>query len=436
MPGFEENIRLITSFINLFYFYLFMIEIDNKNLFIADLHIHSKYSRATSKNMDLENLEKYARIKGLDLLGTGDFTHPIWLKELKGNLIDKGNGIFETKTGFKFILTGEISFIYTDKIEKKGRRIHLLILVPNFESVDKINSWLDTKGRRDYDGRPIFKISCEDFVQKMSEIDKKIEVIPAHIWTPWFGVLGSKSGFNSLKQAFGNQIDNIHAIETGLSSDPEMNWQLSELNDKSIISFSDSHSFWPWRLGREATLFNSIKSYDEILRQIRENDFFGTIEVDPCYGKYHYDGHRLCGFSSNPKKTKELNNICPVCNKPLTIGVENRVEKLKNQDIGKNTKRKKSFKLLPLHDLIALAKSSSVATKKTWEIYNYIIEKFENEYNVLLSVPEKEILNFLHNEKTLAELIIKNRKREIKVKPGFDGEYGKAELDEVQKKLF
>jgi len=228
------------------------------NEIFADLHIHSRFSRACSKAITISNLVKWARVKGLGLLGTGDFSHPEWLKELKESLHEEveGSGIYyynDEKGKFPFILSHEISLVFTQ--EGKGRRVHLLYFVPSFEVVDKINQWFDTKGRRDYDGRPIFKISCRDFVKKMSEIDNRIEVVPAHIWTPWFGVFGSKGGFDSLKQAFGDQVGKIHAIETGISSDPDMNWKIKEFSEKniSIISFSDSHSFWPWRIGREST---------------------------------------------------------------------------------------------------------------------------------------------------------------------------------------
>ena len=222
------------------------INCEKKKLYFADLHIHSRFSRACSKDLNLETLEKWARVKGLDLLGTGDFTHPVWLKELKENLTER-SGIFYTKKDFPFILTGEISLMYSDDIGdgKNGRKVHLVLLAPNFEAVDKINSWLDTKGRRDYDGRPIFKISCEDFTAKMKLIDDKIEVICAHSWTPHFGIFGSASGYNSLKDAFKSQEKNIHAIETGISSDRNMNFGINELKKRTIVSFSDSHCIHP-----------------------------------------------------------------------------------------------------------------------------------------------------------------------------------------------
>jgi len=398
----------------------------------ADLHIHSRFSRACSKDITLENLEKWARVKGIGLLGTGDFTHPIWLNELKERLTER-DGILYSKSGFKFLLTGEVSLMYT---QGRGRRVHLVLLVPNFEIADKINAYLDKKGRRDYDGRPIFKISCEQFVKDMREISKDIEVIPAHVWTPYFGVFGSKSGFDSLKEAFGEEFENIHAIETGMSSNPEMNWHLSELNNKAIVSFSDSHSFWPWRIGREATIFEKADSFKDIIDGIRNNSILGTIETDPGYGIYHYDGHRDCGFSSSPEETKKLNGICPVCKHPLTIGVASRALELKDQIKEENRKRKKYYTLLPLHELIASSIGSSIESKKTWEVYNMLIEKFENEFNILLNVYKEDLIKELKDNEKLVKLILENREGKIKVKPGYDGKYGELVDGEKQATLF
>jgi uncharacterized protein (TIGR00375 family) len=806
----------------------------------ADLHIHSRFSRACSKDITIENLEKWGRVKGLGLIGTGDFTHPIWLKELKEKLIERG-GILYSSSGFKFLLTGEISLMYT---QGRGRRVHLVLLVPNFETADKINSYFDTKGRRDYDGRPIFKISCEQFTKDMMEISEDIEIIPAHCllpetfvhvnnsikkikdiqsgdfvlthnnrwrrvkevlihnhngknikitpwyfregitttsehpfygiksykcnwikglckkscsklkecknrrfesylkewipanelkkgdflvyprlkeekdikeidlsnyisdykdisnefiipkdarnytgklkkiinvddklcrligyflsegylikenaigfsfhakekdyiqdvistirdhfgfeitkidsrrenqsdlvfsskllnsffrnfyfgankkanckclpteftmlpkkkiveifrgwwrgdtgytvsrqlanqmkiiclklgiipsisfdliqqyekrkkhfikerkitakndliifsnlsffeedfgvlketcfkryvnkmnrkhgwidnnyiylpikkvetkeysgevynleveednsftcefacvhncWTPWFGIFGSSTGFNRLKEAFDEQEKNIHAIETGMSSDPEMNWHLSELNNRAIVSFSDSHSFWPWRMGREATIFEKVESYSNVINAIRENKILGTVETAPAYGKYHYDGHINCNFSSSPEETKKLNGICPVCGKPLVIGVANRVNEIGDQDIYRNLARKRYYTLLPLHELIAFSKSSTLSSKKTWEIYNKLIEKFENEFNILLNVSKEELIGELKDDLKLVQLILDNRVGKIKVKPGYDGKYGELEEGEKQARLF
>jgi len=807
---------------------------------IADLHIHSKYSRATSINLSFENLVKWAKIKGLNLLGTGDFTHPIWFEEIK-KLKENGKGFYYFED-FPFIITGEISLIYT---QERGRSIHLVLLVPSIEIAEKINTYFDSKGRRDYDGRPIFKIPGWQFVKDMMIISKDIEIIPAHCllpntlihaknqvkeikdikegelvltyrgqfkkvkeviahpytgkifkivpwyfregltttpehpfyaiksyknckstkglckggcsqeklckrkyflnykkewiqandievgdfliyprlketrdlneidvleyisnyksidenfiipknarnhtgkifkkikvdeklcrllgyflsegylikeggigfsfhsrekeyieevisgikenfgfditkidsrrenqadltfsskllnsffrnfyteektranskilpqeftllpknklseifrgwwrgdtgytvsrqlanqmkliclklgiipsisidfaenykkrgkhfikereifanhdliifsnlsffeedygmlkencfkkfinkrkmkhgwlddsyvylpvrkidteeyqgevynleveednsyvsefacvhncWTPYFGVFGSQSGFDSLTECFKEEFENIHAIETGMSSDPEMNWRIKELENKSIVSFSDSHSFWPFRLGREATIFHKTDSYKEIIKQIKENSFIGTIETEPAYGKYHWDGHRLCNFSSSPEETEKLKGICPICEKPLTLGVEYRVEKLAGNPHGFKPKNAKPFfKILPLHEIISLAISSPLESKKTWQIYNSLIEKFGNEFNILLNASKEQFLSKDIDGK-LIELILRNRESKIKIKPGYDGEYGKAQLEEKQEKLF
>lgn len=398
--------------------------------YFADLHIHSRYSRACSKDLSIENLEKWARIKGIGLLGTGDFTHNKWLNEIKEKLKDNGKGILVSDSGFPFIITGEVSLMYSSVCAlnakgktTKGRRVHLVILVPSLDVADKINAYLDTKGRRDYDGRPIFKISCEKFAEDMKNISDKIEIIPAHIWTPFFGILGSKSGFDSLKEAFGSQEKNIYAIETGISSTPEMNLKLKELQAKTIVSFSDSHSFWPWRLGREVTIFKSIESYDEIIREIRENDIVGTVETNPAYGMYHYDGHRNCDFSCSPEETKKLKGVCPKCNKPLTVGVDYRVEELSD---AKPVDSKLVYEILPLHEIIAAFNSSAMTTKKVWEIYNRLIERFGNEFSILLDVSSDDLLKVV--DEKLVKLILKNREGKIEVKPGYDGLYGEMVL--------
>ncbi len=394
---------------------------------ISDLHIHSRFSRACSKAITFENLVKWARIKGLHLLGTGDFTHPIWFKEIKEKLIEK-KGLYYYDD-FPFIITGEISLIYT---QERGRKVHLVVLVPSVEIAEKIHSYLDKKGRRDYDGRPIFKISCEQFVKDMIEISEDIEVIPAHIWTPYFGVFGSMSGFDSLKEAFGTQVKHIHAIETGISSDPDMNIKIKELRDKSIVSFSDAHSFWPYRLGREATIFKKADSYGEILEQIRNNSFIATIETDPAYGKYHYDGHRLCNFSCSPEKTKQLNGVCPICGRSLTLGVDYRVEKLSN---GEEPETKKYYTLLPLHEIISLSFGVGMQSKKVWAVYNSLIDLFKNEFEILLNVSREKFIEKNVNAKLIG-LILKNRGGNIRVKPGYDGVYGKALLSETQATLY
>ena len=388
---------------------------------ISDLHIHSRFSRATSKNLNIENLEKYARIKGLDLLGTGDFTHPEWLKELKNELTEDETGILKTKAGFNFLLQTEISLIYTQ--DGKGRRIHNVILAKNFDIVEQINTALRRRGGLDYDGRPIFGIPCVEFVEMMKSIDKDIEIIPAHIWTPWFSLFGSNSGFDSIKDCFKENAKEIHAIETGLSSDPAMNWRLSQLDNLSIVSFSDLHSYWPWRIGREATVFDCKLSYMEIINCLKNKKIDMTLEVDPNYGKYHLDGHRACDVCLEPGDAIKNKDICPKCGKKLTIGVLHRVEELADREEGYKPKDAAPFKsLIPLSEILASLIGTSVATQKTWKEYNNLIGKFGSELNVLLNV-EKEELSKSAGEK-IAEAVMKNREGRIKIKPGYDGVYG------------
>ncbi|MEM4214948.1 MAG: endonuclease Q family protein [Candidatus Pacearchaeota archaeon] len=403
---------------------------------ISDLHIHSRFSRATSSDLNIKNLEKWAKIKGINLLGTGDFSHPEWLKELKQELIEDGNGILRTKNGFPFLLSNEVSLIYTQ--DNKSRRVHLIVLAPNFEIVDKINNYLRTKGRLDYDGRPMFNISCEEFAKAMFDISSEIEIIPAHAWTPWFGIFGSVTGFDSIEEAFKEQAKNIHAFETGMSSDPEMNWRLSKLDNYSIVSFSDSHSYWPWRLGREATVFELPRlTYRNIIEAIRDKNIAFTIETPPAYGKYHYDGHRFCQFSCSPKECEEkYDNICPICHKPLTIGVLHRVEKLADREEGFKPQDARPFKtILPLHELIGTVFEISMTSKKVWQEYNKLIETFKNEFNVLLNVSIEELRKVTIPK--IVHAIKANREGKIKVKPGYDGQYGELILEtERQETLF
>jgi uncharacterized protein (TIGR00375 family) len=400
--------------------------------YIADLHIHSRFSRATSKNLTLANLEKYAKIKGVTLLGTGDFMHPEWQKELKQELTDDGTGIYRTKSGFPFVLSVEISLMYRQ--DNNGRRVHLVILAPSMEVVDKITAYFTSFARVDYDGRPIFGKSAIEITKALKNISEYIEIIPAHIWTPWFGMLGSKSGFNSVKEAFGDQTKHIYSFETGISSDPAMNWRISELDSYTILSFSDLHSYWPWRMGREATLFDLPNlTYKNLIKAIRTREgYVGTIEVDPAYGRYHFDGHAKCGVIFSPEESREHNGICPVCGKPLTLGVEYRVEELADRPEGYIPPNPaKHYKLLPFSDLISGVNGGAVATKKNTATYDKFIEVFGSEFNILLNATQEELAKV---DPELAEYIIKNRKGDIKVRPGYDGEYGKAIFHEEDKK--
>lgn len=394
---------------------------------IVDLHSHSRYSRATSGSMNISEITRYAKMKGLNVLGTGDFTHPVWLKELKEKLSDIG-GIYD-HDGIKFIPSTEISLIY--KHDGKGRRVHHIILAPDFSVVDQINEWLDKKGRRDYDGRPIFGFSSVELVDEMMKISKDIEIIAAHAWTPWYGIFGSMSGFDSLEECFQEKTKHINSIETGLSSDPEMNWRLSSLDKITLVSNSDAHSPYPWRLGREANVFGFEEaSYKNIVNAIRtRKDFLYTIEVDPNYGKYHFDGHRTCNFSCGPKEAKKLKDMCPKCGKRLITGVLNRVEQLADREPGFIPNGSVPFKsLIPLSELISAVTGTDVFTKKVWEVYNRLIDRFGNEFNILLNIDKNDLEKTV--DEKLAELIIKNREGKLVIEPGYDGVYGKLVLKE------
>lgn len=391
--------------------------------FIIDLHIHSKHAQACSKDLDVKNLEKWAKIKGIDVLGTGDFTHPEWTKELDEMLVREKDGIYYTAGGQAFIYQTEISLIYT---QVRGRRIHILILAPSREVAKRITEYFGSKGRLDYDGRPIFSIPGWKVVQDLRGIDDRIEVIPAHAWTPWFGVFGSKSGFDSLKECFLKEIDHIHAVETGLSSDILMNERLSRLDGIRKVSFSDCHSYWPWRLGREATIIDVPGiSYNNVLKAIRTGDgLWGTIEVDPSYGKYHFDGHRACGYSQDPAVTAAKGKICPVCKRELTIGVQYRVNELADRPEAKSTKGQKEIKLLALHEIIAMVLGKGITTKGVWEEYWKILKAGKNEFDVLLNVPEHDLLRTT-SRKEIVDAIMEMRKGSITIDPpGYDGVYG------------
>ncbi len=389
---------------------------------IADLHIHSGFSRACSKDISIENLEKYARIKGINLLGTGDFQHPKWIQELKSKLTEDDQGILRTKTGFPFVWQTEISLMY--KKDGKGRRVHHVILAPDGEVVRQITGALLKKGRIDYDGRPIFGFTSEELVDMLISISGKCIIIPAHSWTPYFGIFGSMSGFDSVEECFGEKSKHIYALETGMSADPSMMWRLSKLDKYNLVSFSDMHSFWPWRIGREATIFDIDLSYNNIFSAIKEKKgLAGTIETDPSYGRYHFDGHRNCDVCMNPSESAKNNEICPKCGRKLTIGVLHRVDELADRPEGFVPKNAVPFKkLIPLSELIANIYDLGITTKQVWEIYNKLIKEFSSEINVLMNVDEEKLKKIVHP--LLAEAIISNREEKIEISPGFDGQYG------------
>jgi len=395
----------------------------------AELHTHSRFARGCSINLNLQNISKWARIKGLNLVGTGDFTHPEWLNELKQNLKDEGNGIYSFED-FPFVLTTEVANFF----EQNGhRQIHQVLLAPSFEVVAQINEFLAKYGSLSSDGRPILHLSSAAMVEALKQISPDIEIIPAHIWTPHFSLFGSRFGFNSLKDCYQDQTKNIHAIETGMSSDPPMNWRLSQLDNMQIVSFSDSHSFWPWRMGRECTIFDIDLNYKELISAIRTGEkLTGTVEVDPGYGKYHYDGHRNCNVWMDPEQSKKYNNRCPKCGKLMTIGVMNRVEQLADRPASYKPKNRPPFYTLqPLAELIAAQlKASSVTAKSVLDAYNEISEKFSSEFDILLNMDFEAIVEAAGEP--LAKLIMLNRENKLTVQPGYDGVYGKLLLDSTK----
>lgn len=394
---------------------------------VADLQLHSKYALATSRDMDLEHIAAGAALKGLNLLGTGDFTHPKWFEELKAKLEPaEGEGLF-TYHGMTWILAGEVSTVYQQ--DGKNRKVHHLIYSPNFESVSQINHSLSRFGELSSDGRPVLTgIDSAELVELLTSISSSIYVIPAHAWTPWFGVFGAKSGFESLRECFRDQAGRIFAVETGLSSDPAMNWRLSSLDSVSLVSNSDAHSPNPWRLGREANVFELERStYRGVFDAIRQRDrsqFLYTIEVDPAYGKYHFTGHKKCGVSLEPKEALLLNNTCPKCGKKLTVGVLQRVEELADRPEGFVPNRAIPFKrLLPLYEVISFSTGvNRLYAKAVIEEQNKLITAFGTELAVLLDAPLERLLEL--TKKPVAQAIVALREGRVSFAPGYDGVYG------------
>lgn len=393
--------------------------------FIADFHIHSKYSRATSKDMDIENLAKWAKIKGISLMGTGDFTHPEWFKEIKGKLEPVEYGIFRHKDIY-FMLTAEVSNIYF----KAGRskKVHNIIFAPTFEIAQEVNKYMKAFGDLRSDGRPIIDLDCEKMAKALYGISPDIIIAPGHIWTPWFSIFGSNSGFDSPEDCFGRETDKIFAMETGLSSDPAMNWRWSKLDRFSLISNSDSHS--PSRIGREANVFNEKFTYKgliEILSKKDKNRFLFTVEFFPEEGKYHWDGHRNCDVRLSPQESKKINDRCPVCGRRVTIGVMHRLNDLADRQEGFKPENGIPFKnLVPLDEIIAGAMGVGKDTAGVEREYNLLIQRLGNEFDILLEVPEEELA--ANCSPRIAKGIIKVRKGEVETLPGFDGEYGKVKI--------
>jgi uncharacterized protein (TIGR00375 family) len=384
--------------------------------------------------MSIPEIAKYAKIKGLNLVGTGDFTHPKWLKEINETLIPEGeSGLFKLandNSSVRFMLQTEVCTIFDFKGESK--KVHHVILTPWLETAEQINERLQSFGSLSSDGRPILSVSASQLVEQVMEVCSDNIVFPAHAWTPWFSIFGAFSGFDTMEDCYQDMTKHIHVLETGLSSDPAMNWRLSKLDKFALVSNSDCHSFWPWRIGREANVFELEKfSYNEVINSIIANDssrFKFTIETDPAYGKYHWTGHRNCKVSLSPAEAIKFGNFCPVCHRPLTKGVEQRVEELADRSADFKRAAAPGFlRLLPLSEIIAaVLGSDSPSTQAVWKNYNVLTEKFGDEYTVLIDTPFEELAQVVGV--LMAQAIVKVRNGTAKVTPGYDGVYGQLVL--------
>lgn len=399
---------------------------------IADLHIHSRYSRATSQRMCVEEIARFAKIKGLNIVGTGDFTHPKWLNELKESLVpESGTGLYRIaknpESPIRFIITTEVSTLFTFGNEVK--KVHHVILTPSIETAVQINDRLAKYGNLVIDGRPTLNLAAPHLVEEVMSVSSENMIFPAHAWTPWFSIFGAFSGFDSVEECYQDMTKHIHALETGLSSDPPMNWRLSKLDKFTLVSNSDSHSFWPWRIGREANVFDLKEpSYREVVDAIRfknRDRFKFTIETDPSYGKYHWTGHRNCHVALSSQDAMKFGNICPVCRRKLTKGVEQRVEELADRPEGFEPDNAIGFRrLLPLSEIIATVLGvDSPSTQQVWRVYNLLVEKFGDEYSILLDASREALSKTV--DEAIAEAIIRVREGLVKVVPGYDGVYGK-----------
>jgi len=400
---------------------------------VLDLHIHSRYSRACSPSLTLENIAASARIKGISIIATGDFTHPRWFLDIKNELVEIGtSGLYRLKSEpeamVKFILSTEVALIYKDG--GRARRLHLMVHAPNLEAVSKLNSILGQSYNIKSDGRPILGISAPRFVRLCLDIDPHFLIYPAHIWTPWFSVFGSKSGFDSLEECFHEETDNIYAYETGLSSDPEMNWRLSALDKLTCLSNSDAHSLA--NLGREANVMDlKTETYQEIYEIIRKKDMQKlryTIEFYPEEGMYHFDGHRDCHFSCDPAISRQNKKICPVCHKPLVLGVAYRIEELADRPSGFKPKKFVPFKkVVGLDKIIAEALSvKSRSAKKVLAEYDNLTKHFGSEINILLDLDLRRLEG--QTDRRIIEGLRRSRAGDLIINPGFDGQYGEINI--------
>ena len=404
---------------------------------IGDLHIHSRFSMATSKEGTPENLDFWARKKGISLIGTGDFTHPVWREELRERLASEGNGLYRLKDeyvkeesrkfsgeGAHFVVSGEISSIY--KKNGKTRKVHNVILLPGLEAADAMAQRLEKIGNIHSDGRPILGLDSHDLLEIMLDVCPEGILIPAHIWTPHFSVPGAKSGFDSVEECFEELTPYVHALETGLSSDPAMNWRISGLDRYQLVSNSDAHS--PSKLGREANLLDIDCSYEGLYQAIQTGvGLEGTVEFFPEEGKYHFDGHRKCGVSLSPVQAENLGGICPVCGKKLTMGVDHRVEQLADREEGFVKEDGKKYEsLVPLPEVISACMGYSTASKKVQGCFEQMLQTLGTEFDILRNVPSEDIKSCAGER--IAEGIENVRTGNVKRIPGYDGEYGKIEL--------
>ena len=397
----------------------------------VDFHTHSRFAISTSPSLDIETLSATAQRKGLDVLTTGDFTHPVWRDELKDDLSEAGDGVYLSAAGTHFILGTEISCVF--KQNDRGRRVHVLVLVPDFQAADALSDRLSKLARLESDGRPIIKISTLDLALMVWDLDERSVIIPAHVWTPWYGLLGSKSGFDSIEEAFGEHSDRIRAVESGLSSDPAMNWQIGELDTRAIVSFSDAHS--PGTMGREFTVVTSEMSFDGLSAAIQGGGIVETVEFFPENGKYHLNGHRKCGVILEPDETP-ADGGCPVCHRPLTLGVMQRIDDLAVRPtkismtagglIESPDSRPPFRRLVRLNEVLSEALGVGPNTKTVGQTADTLVAELGSEFDVLLNASESEITAASNDR--VAAAILAVRRGDVDIAPGYDGEYGKVTI--------
>lgn len=384
--------------------------------------------------MDLSHLARYGKQKGLDIIGTGDFTHPRWLHLLKEKLTRKSNGLYHYK-GIHFLPTTEVSTVYEQNGETK--KIHHLLLAPHLGVVTHIREKLKRYGELEENGRPTLSLTSPELVETLLQCSPRCEIIPAHIWTPWYSLFGSRSGFNTIEECYQDMTSHIHAVETGLSSDPKMNWRISSLDDLTLVSFSDAHSPWPFRIGREATVLDlQDVSYEAILSTLRQKDkkrLVCTFEFFPEEGKYHLDGHRKCDVRLKPEESLKWNNICPECGEKLTLGVSHRVKELADRARGGAPPDPVPFKhTIPLQEVIAKTLGiKSLYSKKVWQVFNQLTERFKNEYTVMFQAQKEDLEDVVSTR--MVKAILNVRKENVKILPGYDGKYGEIAIFKGEK---